>query len=627
MSGGRPVHVRYRRFAELLHHLYQAPCGAVLGGLGTGHATEPHEQLFVRPRRWLTATAPEEVKSALQLLEHERRHAILVGWLAYEAGLSLQPPGPGAGPSPPVLEFGVYDGPVEPAPGPAWEEQPFRIRAVRMDPGRARYLESLRHIQDQIACGNVYQVNYTGRLHFVLEGDPCSLFLALFRAQPAAFASVFRCGERWILSFSPELFVDWDGDAVCMRPMKGTCPRGRWEAEDMELARSLAQDEKSRAENLMIVDLVRNDLGRLAEPGGVRVSRLYETELLPTVIQMTSTVEARLRPGVGLPELLAAGFPSGSVTGAPKLAAMGVIDRLEASPRGVYCGALGTLHARGGRLSVGIRTLQLEQYRPAGRRGQVTRRGQATQRTQSAATPVYRGVMGIGSGVVADSFPLREWEECRLKARFLTGSSPRFDLIETLRWENGPRDWPAHRRRLLTSARYFGFDVDPTVIEERLHREGVGRQGAWRVRLLVGWDGQFTLAWTVLEPTTEPVLLGVAGERVDPSDRFLYHKTTYRRLYLAAQASAGERGLFDLIFRNRWNRITEGSICNVFIRLGGRWLTPPVSDGLLAGVMRERLIQRWGVREQSFGLGELLRAQEIVVANSVRGALRAKLVG
>lgn len=620
MDVGRPVHVRYRRFAELLHHLHHAPRGAVLGGLGTGQAAQPDEQLFLRPRRWLTASSPEAVPSALELLESERREGILVGWLAYEAGVPIPTVGPRGGPLAPVLEFGLYDGPAEPPRGPAWEEQPFRIRAVRMQPGRAGYLQSLRHLQEQIACGNVYQVNYTVRLHFVLEGDPSSLFLALFRAQPAAFASVFRSGERWILCFSPELFVDWQGDSIAMRPMKGTCPRGRWEVEDIELARSLAQDEKSRAENLMIVDLVRNDLGRLAEPGGVHVSRLYETELLPTVIQMTSTVEARLRSGVGLPEIFRATFPSGSVTGAPKLAAMGLIDRLEASPRGVYCGALGTLHAGGGRLAVGIRTLQLEPYRPARRQGQGTRRGQAM------ATPVYRGVMGIGSGIVADSAALREWEECRLKARFLTVSSPRFDLVETLLWENGPRDWPAHRRRLLSSARYFGFDVDPARIEESLRREGSGRQGAWRLRLQVAWDGRFILEWTALEPMTEPVLLGLAEERVDPSDRLLYHKTTCRGLYLAAQASAGDRGLFDLVFRNRRNRITEGSICNVFLRLGGCWLTPPVTDGLLPGVMRAQLMQRWAVREQSVGLEELLGAEEIVVTNSVRGVLRAKLV-
>jgi para-aminobenzoate synthetase/4-amino-4-deoxychorismate lyase len=545
----------------------------------------------------------------------------VVGWLAYEAGL-LQASAFRPNSRQPLLEFGVYDGPTKSSAATPWQEQPCRIRAVRMVPGRARYLERVRTIQDHIACGNVYQVNFTGRLHFILEGDPCSLFLRLFRSQPAAFASIFRSGERWILSFSPELFVAWEGDSAGMRPMKGTCPRGRWEAEDLELARQLSQDEKSRAENLMIVDLIRNDLGRLAEPGGVHVSRLYETELLPTVIQMTSSASARLRPGVGVPELLAATFPSGSVTGAPKLAAMELIQGLEPAPRGVYCGALGTLHATGGRLSVGIRTLVLEPSYGTGRRGEV---GDSPQ----ASTPevrIYRGVMGIGSGIVADSDPVKEWDECRLKARFLTVESPPFELLETMCWENGPRYWPEHRSRLLSSARYFGFEVDPDAIEAGMHREGAGRQGGWRLRLQVAWDGNFKLEWAKTEPVVEPVLLGLAEERVDPADRFLYHKTTCRELYRAAQEAARGRGLFDVVFRNRRNRVTEGSICNLFIRLDGRWVTPPRSDGLLAGVMRERLIQGWSVRERSFGLRELRRAEEIVVTNSVRGILRARLV-
>lgn len=580
--------------------------------------TDGEPQLFVRPRLWMSPTDPAEALTCLSSLDRERASGVAAGWFGYEfGGLLVRDPRLPAPPRSrkPWFEFGVYDGPADPSVDSDWLDRPFHLSRFRYLPGRIAYTRDLRRVLDEIGWGNVYQVNYTGRLRFRFEGDPCSLFLELVRAQPARFSAVFRNGDRWVLSLSPELFLDWAGTQVTMQPMKGTCPRGRFEAEDHLRAQELSRDPKSRAENLMIVDLVRNDLGRVARLGQVRVDSLYATEVLPTLIQMTSHVTARVESSLTLPELLAATYPPGSVTGAPKLAAMQLIEGLEKSPREVYCGALGLLHPGGVRLSVGIRTLSLR--RVGG--------GRREAATDGGLQGIYRGEMGVGSGVVADSSPEDEWRESRLKAVFLRAPSARFELVETLLWQGRARRWGGHLERLSSSIRYFGFGGDPARIEAALAAEGAGRVGRWKLRILYAENGGFRLEWSELADLEEPVKLGRAAGETDSQDPFLFHKTTNRPLYREAQSVAAARGWFDLIFCNREGRVTEGSISNIFARIRGRWVTPPLEDGVLSGVMRAQLIRAWGVREGSLTWDQLAVAEEIVVSNSVRGPLRAML--
>jgi para-aminobenzoate synthetase/4-amino-4-deoxychorismate lyase len=394
--------------------------------------------------------------------------------------------------------------------------------------------------------------------------------------------------------------------------MKGTIERGKTTAEDLLNEQKLLNNQKDRAENLMIVDLMRNDLGRVAHLGSVQVDRLFEIEKLPTLFQMTSSLQARLADSVSLEQLLQALFPSGSVTGTPKLAAMRLIHELEDSPRGVYCGALGHLTPGETRFNVPIRTIVLKQ-----------------EGARSAENPdsSYLGELGVGSGIVADSEPVSEWSETGLKASFLVRSQPDFSLVETIRFEKSWVRLSAHLERLRDSADYFGFPFDAGRIEEALDNCGTrGEEGAFKVRLLLGDKGDLRTEISEVPPETTLPRLATAFEETNSDDVFLYHKTTHRPLYHQARKAAPELGLWDFIFQNSRGEVTEGSICNIFIQLDGRWFTPPQRCGLLKGIMRAEMLRELNASEETFRMEELYRADEILVTNSVQGALTAELV-
>ena len=382
---------------------------------------------------------------------------------------------------------------------------------------------------------------------------------------------------------------------------------------DSETARHLAADEKNRAENLMIVDLLRNDLGRVARIGSVKVPSLFAIEPYATVFQMTSTVQARLRPEVDFPGLLRALFPCGSITGAPKLHTMDLIAALENTPRGLYCGAVGWVDAPepGAAcgdfcLSVAIRTLVLEAD--------------------------GRAVLGVGAGIVKDSVADDEWEECRLKARFATGLHPGFELFETvLATADGRLPLLAgHLRRLQRSAELLGFALDLPRARAALESAAAGH-GARRLRLSLAHDGQLALAAAPLGPLASAddgrVRLRVAPERLPAPDLLCAHKTTRRALYDAGGRAAEAVGAFDSLFFNEGGWLVEGGRSSVFLRLNGRWYTPPVADGALPGVMREQLMAdpAWGARERRLDARDLMAAEAVVVTNALRGALHATL--
>ncbi|MFZ5512159.1 MAG: aminodeoxychorismate synthase component I [Pseudomonadota bacterium] len=471
----------------------------------------------------------------------------------------------------------------------------------------ADYLAAVARILDYIRAGDCYQVNFTFPLSLRHYGSPVALYARLRRAQPVRHGALLHLPGRDLLSLSPELFVARRGRRLTARPMKGTAPRRADPRADAQQARRLAESDKERAENVMIVDLIRNDLGRLARPGSVRVERLFEVEAYPSVWQMTSTVSAEA-PHAGLEQVFRALFPCGSVTGAPKIRAMEIAAELERGPRGVYTGALG--HAAPGgdfSLNVAIRTLVLE--------------GDGS------------GCLGVGSGIVADSRPELELAECRLKAAFLTGIEADFQLIETLLLDTtDPHLYPLlddHLQRLAGSARYFGFAWDPQALRATLLARGrAAGPGRHRVRLLLDKAGNPRIEAAPLPAGDEEELAVVLARRtVDSRDLFRYHKTTVRHDYEAELAQL-PAGVFDALFCNERGELCEGARSNLYLSLGGVLHTPPVSAGLLDGVMRRRLLrsQPLPIVERTLHPEDLARAEAVYISNGVRGLRRVRLL-
>ncbi len=509
-------------------------------------------------------------------------------------------------------------------PGPA----PAGVLRVHPSVDRSAFHRAIGRIHAAIGEGETYQVNYTYRLDFGTFGTPASLYRRLRARQPVAFGAFIALppgdpGPTHVLSCSPELFLRNVGGKLLARPMKGTASRARMAEGDSEIARMLSEDTKNRAENLMIVDLLRNDLGRIARTGSVRVPQLFSIEPYQTLFQMTSSIEAELPEATGFAQLLRALFPCGSITGAPKHRTMQIIAELESTPRGLYTGSIGWIDAPGADrpdaacgdfcLSVAIRTLTLG----------------------GAAGPdgLRPGRMGVGAGIVIDSRAGEEYEECLLKARFLTGLDPGFELFETMfaTRDDGVRNLDRHLARLAASAEELDFDCDGTQIARALAAQCLQLPpgAASRVRLALHKDGRFDIVVAPLDPLGErPAAVLLARDPVDGEDPFLRHKTTLRRRYDLAVAEATRRGAFDLLFFNRDGLLTEGGRSNVFVLLHGRWLTPPVSAGALPGVMRSVLLADpgWSAREASIRREDLARAERIVVCNALRGALDARLV-
>ena len=413
------------------------------------------------------------------------------------------------------------------------------------------YGRGIRDIRSAIARGDCYQVNYTFPMECKFEGDAWAWYRALGMAQGAGYCAWIDCGRYRVMSFSPELFFERQGNVLRARPMKGTAPRGRWASEDDNQRHRLEESAKNRAENLMIVDLLRNDLGRVSVPGTVRVPRLFEIERYPTLFQMTSTVESICLPQIGLVEILSALFPCGSVTGAPKISAMKLIRDLETSPRGVYTGAIGLIRPGGDcTFNVAIRTLELD-------------------------TETGRAVFGVGGGITFDSTPEDEYAECLTKARFLAEAPPVFQLIETLRLEQGTYFLlRRHIARLMESAAFFGFALDEVEVcaaFEAIRTEQP--KGEWKVRLLASAKGELHVEASPLLPSTNQLCrVAFATVPLDSASPFLCHKTTYRAFY--EQPLGDCPNCDDLIFWNEHGEVTESSIANVVVEVDGQKWTP-----------------------------------------------------
>jgi len=496
------------------------------------------------------------------------------------------------------------------------DQAPAGIAGVHANVDQAEFTRALGRIHDYIEAGHTYQVNYTYRLRFDAFGSLYALYARLRARQPVPYGALVGLPDGGaLLSLSPELFVRHLQGEILARPMKGTAPASGDDADNARRASALAQDTKNRAENLMIVDLLRNDLGRIAVTGSVEVPALFDVQRYSSVLQMTSTVRAQLRPDATLAEIFAALYPCGSITGAPKRRTMEIIRELEPAARGVYTGAIGWFDPPAGGapigdfcLSVPIRTLSLQP--PSG--------------------GVRRGEMGVGAGIVFDSDAQDEFAECQLKARFLTGLTNDFDIFETMHAsaDGGCRHRSLHLARMQASAAYFGFAFDLGAADSTLDAACASlTPGPHRLRLALRADGSLTATTGTLTELAQPVRLLLAVDATCADDLFLRHKTSIRTRYDQAWRDAEAQGAFDTLFFNERGELTEGGRCNVFVRIDGHWYTPPLSCGVLPGIMRAVLLAdpAFGAAERIITRAMLASASEIIACNALRGVMPATL--
>lgn len=559
---------------------------------------------FCDPCDIICVSHPKDVGPAFDRIEravHSGLHA--AGFLSYEAASGLDPvlkthvPGDF-----PLMWFGLFRH-REHIPVGTRNGGHYDLGAWRPSVSRAAYNTALNRIRDLIIAGDTYQVNYSFRLRANFSGNSLSLYRDLCRAQRTDYAAYLDIGRFQILSASPELFFSLKNGVLTARPMKGTAPRGRWWEEDEARAKQLQKSEKDRAENVMIVDLLRSDLGRVSS--SVKVPALWHVERYETVLQMTSTVKSRMRCGVGLRELATALFPCGSVTGAPKVRTMQIIKEVERAARGIYTGSIGYLSPGGDiTFNVAIRTVCID------------------RKTGTAE-------FGVGSGITCDSSSDGEYEECLTKARMLAKQQPDFDLFETLRYEgkNGFFLIDRHIDRIEASARYFGFVFDRSSVLSVLEKAVSDLdKSPHRVRLVLSRKGCVKVETAPLKNTSQNRALSVriSPLPVDSLDPLLFHKTTRRGPYTS------RLNMYplceEIILINERGEATECSIGNLVAKLDGRYVTPPISCGLLGGTFRAELLSRGKLTEQVLKVDDLKRAEALYMINSVRKWTRLKLI-
>ncbi|WP_298471133.1 aminodeoxychorismate synthase component I [uncultured Erythrobacter sp.] len=580
--------------------------------------------LYQNPTEIFAAYSADDVERVLAEAEKARSEGrgSLAGYIAYEAGLALEAKlaplaDARSGSAGPLVWLGLFDSPerITADEVPTWlaAHSEGNTSLGPLDPqlSPGGYVEAFEALREAIHAGDIYQANLTYPLAGSYRGDPLALYGALRPAAQAGYGGVIFDGSHWLLSFSPELFVALDGNQAKVKPMKGTRPRGLDEAGDVALAEELATSVKDKAENLMIVDLMRNDLSRVAVPGSVQVDAPFAIESYPTVHQMVSTVRAQLAPGKGAGDLVRAIFPCGSITGAPKIRAMELINQVERDGRGPYCGAIGRIDADGdAAFNVAIRTLRLTPIENA----------------QGTA------VLGVGSAIVADSDPLAERRECEVKAGFARRSSPKLtapacDLIETMAFtpEEGIALLELHLERMKRSAKELGFEFDRHAARNQIHALCFELEEPAKLRLMASRSGATSLETSPMpDPNGEPLKAIALPNPVDPSDWRLAHKTSDRGFYEDALTAAHSMDASEAILVREDGLVTEGSFTNVFVERGDMLLTPPKHLGLLPGVFRAFLIEKERAREAELTLDDL--ADGFWLGNAVRGLFKAEFL-
>ena len=601
------IHEALAANPALWDRLVEERPGSILLETARPDAENTQSLLFLDPSDILTARDLSEIPSLFARIDEALASGFHVaGFLSYEAGYHFEPAalGPNRKLLPadlPLAWFGVFREPLTFTAGshddlPSEDQPVVRPEDLVIDFPPELYRDRILQIHRFIEAGDFYQANLTLNVRIPWRAAAHRLFRRMLANQPVAYGAFIHAGDAKILSASPELFFRRAGAELTVRPMKGTARRGCDSAEDADLATWLSKDPKNRSENVMIVDLLRNDLGRICAPGSVRVTDLFSVERYNQLFQMTSTIRGELAPAITNYQLFRSLFPCGSITGAPKVRTMQVLRELESGPRGIGCGAIG-FFAPGSRatFSVAIRTLTL-------RDSEINFR--------------------VGSGITYDSDPEAEYQECRLKSRFITDVPVSFDLIETMLWNGEYAFLDQHLDRLANSAGYFDFRFDRDEILSVLNRHSASLAPAaqFRVRILLSRTGAISFTAQPLALASDSVSLFVSSTPTDSTDRFLRHKTTHRRFYDRMHQQARASGFDDALFLNEHGQVTECSIHNVMIEKDGCLFTPPVACGLLPGVYRRHLLaSESNLREQPLFLPDVLAADHVFAFNSVRG--------
>jgi len=556
---------------------------------------------FRKPIRVIEARKLEEVLPCFQLVQDAVDEGLYAaGFLSYESAPAFDSAFQVVeGGTLPLLWFGIFS---EPVSEEISSQGNYSLTEWKPSVTKEEYDQSIISIKDSIESGDTYQTNYTIRLKSDFQGDDLSYFQKLKRAQSSNYCAYIHTGEHSILSASPELFFHLKGDTITTKPMKGTVKRGRSYEEDQANAKWLYQSEKNRAENVMIVDLLRNDLGMIADKGTVAVSRLYDIEPYPTVHQMTSTITAKISENTQIADIFKALFPCGSITGAPKISTMKIIADLETAPREVYCGTIGFITPnREAVFNVPIRTVLIEHQ-------------------------TGKAVYGVGGGITWDSTPDGEYDEILAKARLLVENRPEFQLLESLLLENG--DYfliEEHLKRLEESAQYFGFLSNFAKIKEALHEfADKNNSGVYKVRLLLSKNNELTLEAQELAKQEGAVKVMLGSQPIDNDEPFLFHKTTNRAIYTRFQEKKPS-DIFDVLLWNKSEELTEFTNGNVVLQINGELWTPPVQSGLLAGTFRSKLIAAGEIREKILTISDLKKCERIWFINSVRRWVEVQL--
>ncbi len=606
--------------ASRLPHLPSSSPFALLEN-SRAHQGESASMLFWGALQHITANDEPSLHRAFEELEsHRQAGHFLCGYMTYEAGYFLADK-KGFRPlklnaqSLPLLSFFAFSHcerlereQVDQLLRATGDDAPCAIHSLALNESEQGYCSKIERIRRYIREGDTYQVNYTLKYRFDYDGKPLGLYRELRERQKVEYGSYLNFPEARVISLSPELFIRKEGERITSKPMKGTARRGATADEDQSIVQALRDDPKTISENVMIVDLLRNDIGRLAKPGSVRVRNLFEIQTFQTVHQMISTIEGVVSPQVTIGEVFRQLFPCGSITGAPKLRTMEIIDELEEEPRGIYTGAIGyILPDNDFCFSVPIRTI--------------------------VSTEDSRAELGIGSGIIYEANANAEFSECLLKARFLTGLNEKFQLIESMRFSTSqaaPDNLKAHLARLEHSARLFGFTWEPArVLEAVREATEAAAEGTYKLRLLLHHDGRVSLTLSPLsEAAPSQRWLMLSPKPVSSASVFQYHKTTVRSHYERAFEEAAAAGAYDVLFLNERNEVAEASRHNLFIEKNGELLTPPVSAGILNGIQRGVILgdPARKAREATLTLADIVRADRIFLTNSVRGLVEVELL-
>ncbi len=574
--------------------------------------------LFTNPQHEIIAHTEDELAHALDKIEQYKQQGLyLCGFLSYEAGyyfidkaIARKP----TTPRQPLLYFIAFKdlhranrdeveacfNNAEPYP-----ESNMCLYDLQLNIDKPTYLKTISTIKTYISAGDTYQINYTLKYKFKLQGTAAALYKALRKKQPVEFGALLHFPASKIVSLSPELFIKKGGSTITSKPMKGTAKRGKTKAEDVAIVDFLKQDSKTLSENVMIVDLIRNDLGRICKTGSVHVENLFQVQTFKTLHQMISTVKGRLEKNLKFKDLLHALFPCGSITGAPKIRTMEIINALEKEPRGIYTGAIGYLMPNDDfYFNVPIRTIAIDENKLC--------------------------EMGVGSGIIYESDAEAEFEECLLKADFLTHLNQDFYLIESFRLEANKGifiNLNQHLKRLLKSAQSFGFKVDIKYIKDELNKTKENlKTGLYKIRLSAFQNGEIDIIHSLVAKesnTTKKIAL--SDVNINSQSIFQYHKTSRRKHYNQAYESAEKSGYYDVLFFNEHNHLVEASRHNVFIKNKGAYFTPPISAGALNGIERQEFMRNNDVSEIEISRDQLISADEILLSNSVRGIVSVKI--